>query len=283
MSQINFKELETRGFVKVPKFLTHSEINAVQNDYTTATPSANGHYSKTASADIIDLLIPKIENILLDIQNSTKLTTDILCIRGTYTNSKLNQYGLHQDHGHYFKTQQSDSCLIFYIIVDKPVMNKSGLDLMPYDTLEKCYPEFAQSVKNKGACRYQTSAKVTKMCDDTVGIIKMFHNVNLNAIKETPELSTGDLLIFKGDVIHAKQDSDKQRIALSVRCSQGSKLIKKTELMHGYDFKKDYIKNDADKFNPLLNYFNNNDVEEIVAKDHLELIEHIALPKLLHR
>lgn len=45
---------------------------------------------------------------------------------------------------------------------------------------------------------------------------------DINDLKESPKLKSGDLLLMRGDLIHKTQDQNTKRIALSTRCINGN-------------------------------------------------------------
>jgi hypothetical protein len=84
--------------------------------------------------------------------------------------------------------------------------------------------------------------------------------VNIDTLAVHPELSAGDLLLIRGDVIHRTQDAEKQRTAVSIRYTKGNAPISRAQLLSGCDFKRNMIKNNQRTYDSILEKFNTQDV-----------------------
>jgi len=81
----------------------------------------------------------------------------------------------------------------------------------------------------------------------------------------------GDLLIMMGNIIHATQDSDTVRLALSVRYVDGDVVIDKNKLFNdGGQTKKKYLSNNIKRYKEIENFFVKNNLTETKAKDLLK-------------
>jgi len=264
---VNFKDLETKGFVVVPSFLNDQENKKFQNDFDTQEFLGNKNYPiKSCSKDLLHYTFDKIKKILEDIRNTTSLTTDTLVSNGIYTDSSLKIYSWHQDHESFYSFQDVSQYLNFYIPVYKTSSNYSGLKVVPFDTLDKLAPTFSQQIKGRGAAVYKSFDNTTIGVSDETGE-KYEADFNLDHICEAPVLNEGDLLILRGDVIHATQDSKTRRLAISIRCANGNGIISKSRLLSGCRTKQFYIQNNNNQYQRLLAAFGNQ--EQITILDYI--------------
>jgi hypothetical protein len=85
-------------------------------------------------------------------------------------------------------------------------------------------------------------------------------SVNIENIKETPQLHAGDLLLIRGGVIHRTQDNLTNRIAVSIRCTDSSKPISKHAMLSGCEYKQNIIKSNQYTYDTMISRFGDKDI-----------------------
>jgi len=256
-NMINFKDLETRGFVKIPGFLQENEIQDFQQDFDQQPFTANKNYPrKKCGAQSLVAVYQRIQVLLEQIRSSTGIRADLRISPGEYIDNSMRFYNLHQDHESFFKFQDVSDFLNFYITVLKPDPDHSGLKLIPFDRLDVAAPEFSHGIKGKGATSYCQSDGKTQVSYDETG---QTHELNfiIDTISECPQLESGDLLILRGDLIHGTQDADTRRVAVSIRCMNSHQILHKERLLSGSQKKKTYIENNKQMYQHLFTLFEN--------------------------
>jgi hypothetical protein len=254
---INFNDLETRGFVKIPGFLKANEIQDFQQDFDQQPFTANKNYPrKKCGAQSLVEVYKRIQVLLEQIRSSTGMRTDLRISPGEYIDNSIRFYNLHQDHESFFMFQDVSNFLNFYITVIKPDPDRSGLKLIPFDRLDVAAPEFSRSIKGKGAASYRQSDEKTQVSNDETGQTHEL-DFNIDSISECPRLESGDLLILRGDLIHGTQDADTRRLAVTIRCMNSQQILHKERFMSGCQKKKTYIENNKQMYQRLFSIFEN--------------------------
>jgi hypothetical protein len=248
-------EFSKTGYVVIKDWLSDDEVNALLNDYKSSQTTNNKNYQITcASAAMLVMLEPKIQQILTHINQTTDLTVDLLTPGAMYTDTSWIDWGWHQDHESYYTLQQTKNYLNFYIILSKEDPTMSGLSIVPLNLLPR---DDYNKIENTGATVYVPNGNITQVKSDDTGE-EFTLSVNINTIAHTPVISAKDLLLIRGDVIHKTQDNSKQRTALSIRCTQGSAPISKDRLLEGCDVKRNMIKNNQQTYDSILQKFKTN-------------------------
>jgi hypothetical protein len=259
--KINFNELMSAGYVVIPNFLTSEEIAEFVNDYNSRpmTTTNKNYQIKRASIDLLMSVKEKIKTVLESVKNETILDVDYLVPISVYTDTAKINFGYHQDHESYYFLQQNFNYLNFYIPIIKESSTLSGLDLIPFNNIDKVIPEYRHLVEGLGSSRYILDKEYTVKIDDNTGDRTQFP-IDIDTIKESPQLSAGDLLLLRGDMIHKTQDTSTKRVAVSIRCTSSSKEISKEVFFQGCDQKKLMIKNNKKYFNPLEDKFKDQEI-----------------------
>lgn len=259
-------DLTTKGYVIIPNFLTEKEIQIFLDDYRyqhdKITDTTN---HDVYIADISELAASAIHNKILKTLNDLNFDVDTIIPGGYYTNTQEGIMEWHQDHGSYFTFQQTYNYLNFYIPIEKPNRSLSGLSIIPMDSLESITKENFKFLLNSGARRFFTRNNTTQVNDDendNIWIIPF----NIDNINLSPDLSVGDLIILRGDVIHKSQDNITKRIAISIRATNGSAFINKQKILTGGKMKQQMFQDFGSR---LISIFEKLNKEEISAKEIL--------------
>lgn len=254
------EDLKTKGYVVIPNFLTPDEIQVFLNDYkkqhSIVSLSLRHHVH---IADISYNAANSINKKIHEISKLSGLDVDTVVPNGFYTNTKKAVMMWHQDHGSYYMFQQAYDYLNFYVAIEKPDPTVTGISVVPMDILESKAPEHFHKIYNSAAKRFVPEGDITRVWDDENGG-EWILPVNLDSIMDSPRISVGDLLLMRGDVIHKTQDDLTKRVALSVRSTKGSAIIKAERLAQGCRMKQQMTKDIAQKYTAVFNKLNKQEV-----------------------
>lgn len=273
---INYKSLETAGWLHIKNYLTAEEISAVSRDYANTKPISNNNYViEIASRDLLLLLKNKINNTLEEVRLNTTLKPTFITPTAIYTNTATTDFDWHQDHEWWYMFQHNYHYLNFYLTIEKTYPGKSGLSIVPFDVLKKHAPAEIEEIIARGARMYFPEGNTTLVRDDDVGKQTILP-VNIENIKISPELMPGDLLLLRGDMIHKTQDNDSHRLALAVRCSDGEHLISRdTFFNRTCEIKKSYIEGNKVLYDRYLSMFEKHGKTELTSYELVPLEDHL--------
>jgi len=272
MYMINFKDLETKGYVIIPKFFSIDFINTLIVHYRQEkeTLLKNGFINKNYNAiNSKHHLNPYLYPVLNSITQSTNITVNVTRKSSVYIDNQLLKFNWHQDHEPYYIFQDMYNAVSCWIPMIKPSKNKSGLGIIPQDVLaSKCPEIFKTQLLGKGAKRFDIlDDNTTLMTNDDIGgsVILPF---NIEELGVYPEVSVGDLLIFRQDVIHQTQQVEGHRVAVSVRCLNKNTVLTKEHFINGPESKKNMINNNLDgMYLNLINKFITEGRTQILISD----------------
>jgi hypothetical protein len=233
-SRVNWKDLETRGFLHIPDFLSPDELAACQADYAAQPANAgNRNYSLApASERGVGPVRHRIQEVLAAVNANTRLQVDQI-LEGSYFATKRGiVFNWHQDHESYFECQNHFDYLNFYIPVVKPVKNKTNLCVVPFDVLERESPKTFRRVVRGGATTTYDRGGRQLVIQDQLGITHLVRS-NLNDMAATPQLEAGDLLLMRGDMLHRTEDNDTDRVSLSIRTANSRTIVHRAHLADG--------------------------------------------------
>lgn len=248
--------LQTTGFVVIRDFLSSQEIQFLLDDYHNQGTADNLNYSLVnASPETLKQIEDKFGNVITGVVTETDIAIDVESQHvGLYwANKPGNALSWHQDHESFYVIQNHYDYLNFYIPIQKPKKEKSNLMIIPWDRLKtKSFSSYEKLVRN-GGNSFQTIGKRTVVTSDK-GITTIFP-FSLDSIAHTPELDAGDLLIIRGDVIHRTQDTDTDRIALTLRFTDPNTKVSRWKLLAAGKRKTKKIKNNWLIYAPFIKAF----------------------------
>lgn len=233
MTSINFKDLETIGYVIIPNFLDRDTIEKMKADYAiqktiflAKTNRVKKHSIMPSGVNLKD----RLASIILLITEHTDLQIGNP-MNKSYFDNQLTQFTeWHQDHEPYFKTRDSYNAINCWIPIIKPSSSESGISLLPHTALQERCPEiFANKIIGKGAKVLIPHPTYTQMRDDDLNEETILP-FNVGDIAITPLLAEGDLIILRQDVVHKTQDIITDRVAYSTRCFHSSIEFNKNSL-----------------------------------------------------
>ena len=272
MQSTNFKDLETSGFVVIPNFLNQSKIEYFLKEYAEMKSSANSEdaklhqsYGKNGTSIFSPPLSLKNDmNVIFELINKhTNIQVDFIPPRGEFLDTEIIDLIWHQDHTPYYKWQNLYDSVTFWIPLIKPEESMSGLSFIPHNALAEIDIDFFQNnVVGKGAKSFYPMNNYTTVINgetDEETVIPF----NINDISISPTIRVGDLLIFRGDIIHKTQDVKTSRLAISVHCANSKGVITKEKFYSGGITKQNSINKYPSDYNWLIEKFKTSDTSTI--------------------
>src|SRR5262249_21748473 len=102
--------------------------------------------------------------------------------------------------------------------------------LLPWNRLRECSSEIYQLLVAKGAIACSRKVGSTSVLRRDFGT-KVKVDFDIETIAESPELAEGDLLMFRGDVLHRTQDRETDRLAVSFRMANSKTRIYRAPIL----------------------------------------------------
>ena len=249
MNLPNFKSLEEDGFIVLKNVITEKEIEMAKQIYYESKQSFV--LNKFTDKNNYTIFSPthcfsdKIKTILEKIAQDTPIKVDVVSSSGSYFDTELINLDWHQDHENYFRWQEAYHSLNLWIPIIKPNEDQGGLAVLPMTSLKEKFPEVTEThIIGKGAQLFMPLYAPEAKCK----IIDKIENSKEQILKENilscqifPKIKVGDILIMRGDLIHASNKNQGARVALSIRCFSSNGVINKTEFLKMGQFKKTYM------------------------------------------
>lgn len=264
----NFKNLETNGFVIIKDLLSAEQIEIIKQDYLEreqrfSLENNNKNYVMLESSKNFEECIdPVIHSILA----STDLIINCVMPGSGYFNNQLANLIWHQDHECYYRWQDMYNAINCWIPIIKPNPTQSGIKIIPHNFWITESPDiFKKYILGKGAKYFiKLENGTTNMHDDSTGdIINLPFNFDDVAI--TPELTVGDALILRQDIIHQTQDNLDNRVAISIRCRNKYGIVTKSKLLNSFAQQNKMIAQNEKWYIDFIKKFKN--VDQLMIKD----------------
>lgn len=255
----------------IKKFLSQEECELLKADYWVQSHcyQEKNNYNLVASNRLLESVKEKVNACLADIKETTALDVDTLIGTSNYYHNIISARDYyHQDHESFYFWQQNKNFLNFWIPIDKPNPTESGLIVIPMDKLAELIPNDMHRVINNGATAYYPKSDHTVVINNNDGSEYAF-DVDISSIEVVPELCAGDLLLMRGDLIHKTQNTSIPRLAISIRCTQGSAPINKSVLLNGCTAKKKLLAGSPGRMKRLLTKFKDLGRDIITSKELL--------------
>jgi hypothetical protein len=267
---VQFKDLETKGFAHIPGFLAKDELQACQDDFDQQPLSKNRNYGVSVVSDsAVARLKDRVEAIMALVRRDTDLQVDCILGGGYFATGRAGSFPWHQDYESFFSSQNHYDYLNFYIPVVKPRRDKSNLTVVPFDVLERESPKTFQRVVRGGATRFVVVGDKQIAVAEDAGTAHVMP-VDMERLAHTPLLDAGDLLLMRGDVIHRTQDTDTDRVSLSLRVASTKTVIRRAMLADGPLAKARTMVNNPPMYEPIFRAF------EDTGKSEMEIGELIT-------
>jgi hypothetical protein len=267
---INFKDLETKGFVVIKNFLSADQLDYIKNDYNRQKDNEVGDQDNKnylLTYGMYPFLISLVQSTINLIDSQTNLTVNITRPVAAFFDNQMVTTIWHQDPEPYYMFQDLYNALNFWIPIIKPDPCHSGISIVPHDVLQKTNPEvFNNQIVGKGAMRYQVIGSKTKMINDNNGVESLLP-VNINNLSVSPELAEGDAIILRQDILHKTQDMLTNRAALSIRCYNKDTVLSRDHFLTRCKKKNDMISNNPYGYKKFVEKFVNENLDHILISD----------------
>ncbi|OEH48583.1 hypothetical protein lpari_00418 [Legionella parisiensis] len=95
---------------------------------------------------------------------------------------------------------------------------------------------------------------------------------NINHFSFTPHLEAGDLLMMRGDMLHCTQDTETDRVAISIRLIHSKSIIIKQKLIECGFYKLRMLLKNSELFLALLDCFEERGRNELTASEVMDYL-----------
>ncbi|HXO68579.1 MAG TPA: phytanoyl-CoA dioxygenase family protein [Bradyrhizobium sp.] len=272
----DFTNLMHGGFTVVRNFFSADDLARVRDEYeraVSASPSNANYNVQLGSAGLNRHFEPVLDAVSHQVCADAGIHADVTAGSIFFSTKKGVNFPWHQDHESYFLFQDHYNYLNFYIPFIKEKADASNLCLIPFDRLKKEAPDHIEKLIGGGAKRFQADGDCTTVLDDEYDTAYSMP-VNLERIAVAPELNAGDLLLFRGDMIHRTQDSTSNRVAISFRKVNSRSIINRHRISSGGKTKREMMKKGGGIYDVAIRYFETQNLDEATAMD---LLPHLHL------
>lgn len=234
--KIVWNDLVDKGFLIIRNFLTEAELNVLRKDYEKLNLPKRGEQDgpiirgqPKVSQLISKYFEPKLTALSDEIERQTGLQSDVQTAGLFFSTKGGIDYIWHQDHESWFLFQEHYHYIHNYMPIYKPEAKLSNVSLIPFDALKQKSPEYYNVLVGRGAREFKVENGVTHVKDDETG--EMFTMpFDIDELEFNPELGVGDLLLFRGDVIHRTQDTLTDRVTASFRRQSSQTLVNRQRI-----------------------------------------------------
>ncbi len=228
---IAWGDVQTKGYVVVPSFLSEPEIEILTAafakivDSERLNPNFNTRYApREARAPFVHKVVRAAKRASRPELPMDRLRT------GIFYSTRLGvQWDWHTDStAHYIHAQY----LNFWIPLIKPDRRKSGLCIVGFDSLASHDRELASHFTGRGSARVVIRDGKTVFHDnDQRTFFEIPDPDVMDKLAVAPDLGAGDALIMRNDVFHRTQDGDTERLAISFRVISSKTVLTRQALM----------------------------------------------------
>ncbi|MBU3633156.1 hypothetical protein [Polynucleobacter sp. AP-Feld-500C-C5] len=250
------KQLQEKGFVVLSNFLDEDDISSDMSVWLEGAPKFKDGVVGSIPTNFMGKIQSKIANLIPGLAQNIgiEIDADIYIYSAIRLNRSQGEPALrlpfhyhldpkiapggvlnwHLDHFSYYLGGDHTNYLICYLPVQKPDIHSCNLAIIPYDILKKLDSCTFMRVQHRGALRFRCVESDTmawfqmRFPNELVEVgqwyaIDDFYpspgwklDIDIEQHKVVPQLSVGDLLIMRADVIHRTEDAKTDRI--SIRC-----------------------------------------------------------------
>jgi hypothetical protein len=304
----NWADLEMRGFLTIPGFLSQDELALLIRDFDAAPWDVNGNYRiKEVQKQTRDRLRAKICNLASAVSEHTGVKTSLISDAIYFATSRKEHdssktvldeaderqvFDWHQDGESWFMYQNHLHYLHFYIPIRKPVRELSNLSLLPWDQLKSRCPDAYGALLGKGAQILVSRNGHTDIFNadlDDHGQKRV--DLDVNEVACTPELDAGDVLLMRGDIVHKTQDAKTNRIAVSFRTLDPSRNVSRSVLVNGSAAKYNIMISNRHLYQCIVDCFDAHCSDVVPCRALVEYLDQhlatvrarrLAVPQFLH-
>lgn len=223
-------DINTKGYCLIKNFLTLEEADTFYQQFTKINQEQynfNAIYKTIMSTHNIPAVKEKLQKLMECISQQTDSSPNLIDRNLEFASSKLLNFSWHQEHEAYHSLQNFKDFFRLWVPVYKTESGKSGMIMIPNDRFEEVLPELWRNrLYHKGATRFFSEGNKTRFIDDITDE-EVLLDIDLHAIGEVPETGVGDLILFRGDVVHMTQDNNTLRVSAVFKYFNKDTVIKK--------------------------------------------------------
>lgn len=272
----NYQDLETKGFLVIKNFFSNELVSTLIDDYKSQKElflKFGGNNKNYGVINSRHFLSNNLAPLLQEISRESNITVNITRPFSAYFDNNITNFGWHQDHEPYYIFQDMYNAINCWIPIIKADKSKGGLGILPNDVLESRCPDlFKNQLLGRGAKSFKIlEDHTTLMNNDDIGGSTILP-FNIDELAVYPDMSPGDLLVLRQDVIHKTQDTSSERVSVSVRCLNSNTILTKKHFLSGPDKKKEMINKNQSAYSKLIKKFVDEDIETISIYNFLNNI-----------
>lgn len=226
----NVQTINTKGYAVIKNFLTPEEAAHFYSQFNTINKEQykfNAIYKTIITQHNIPSVVEKLQVLMECINQQTDSNIDLIDRNLEFASSKLLNFSWHQEHEAYHSLQSFKDFFRLWVPVYKTESGKSGMIMIPNDRFEEILPDvWRNRLYHKGATRFYSEGNKTKFVDDITDEEVML-DIDLHSIGEIPEVGVGDLILFRGDVVHMTQDNNTLRVSAIFKYFNKNTVIRK--------------------------------------------------------
>ncbi len=231
-------------------------VAALAAEFERGSTSANGAYRLgTVSPATFAQVRPFIQALVDTVSRSGQLMPRRFGSGVFFAIENGIDFKWHQDHESFFLHQSHRDYLNIFIPVIKPVFEKTNLSLVPADRFWDVAPELWSRLEWGGAATATWDGRKTVISNDWCGGVHGEISCHLDSLAETPYLAAGDALILRGDLFHQTQDTDTNRVALSVRASNDAHIVTREHFEQTCETKNWFMQTNQPVYNRIREVF----------------------------
>lgn len=288
---IAWNELDTKGYLVIRSFLSRAEIDHIAADYRGANAETNRNYFVALpTTSTLKLLAPKTLAIADAVRGATTIDVDYY-IGSAFFPTRLPDGGSspfqtpqtptqaipwHQDLEEWYCFQQHRNCLKFWMPIVKADPARSNLTIAPLDRLNQASPRAYDVLMTHEPHRVTRLAngktRVMVDSDDPDHTADFELDVDLEDVAVTPPLDAGDLLLWRGDLMHRTQDVETERVALKIDLMSSAGVVSRARLRAGGILKYCFMLKNIEVYQAVLDRFADNRNADLTIR---ELSDHL--------
>jgi Phytanoyl-CoA dioxygenase (PhyH) len=264
----HWHDLNSKGFLVVREFLNDAEREELNRDYalTSSPPAPNNNYNlKGVSAQVIARFEPKLQAVSSAVQLKSGINANLTTGGVYFAIERGIEFPWHQDHESYFLFHEHHHYLNFYIPIEKPDSKRTNVCVAPFDRLREAVPEHYERLLGNGATNFTQDGSRMEVFEVETGE-RYVLPTDLEHLAIAPELSEGDLLLMRGDLIHRTQDTATARVAVSFRRINADTIVRKDRILAGSPEKHAMIWKNVRMYSPILQCFTRQMTNELTVR-----------------
>ena len=249
-------DLTNRGFHVFKQWLNEGEITGFQDDYASDKAIDNNAYALgKVSPQVLLSIKGKLTRLLESVKTEHVFAPNHLGGGAYFATEKGIDFDWHQDHESLFIQQTHQDYLNIYVPILKPNHTQSNLSIIPIDSWKAAAPEAWKLFEWQGASSARTENGKTHISNDHSGGERVTLNFPIDEISETPCLNPGDALLLRGDMFHKTQDTQTNRVALSVRAWNNRHTVTRDHFLQTCEVKNAFKEKNKSMYSAIASVF----------------------------